>query len=191
MPEGDRVFSLPAATVAQLVEQRFCKPQVVGSCPTGGFERMPQNNASSLMIHDIRALSREWFESVWNQRDDSAIARLASPGVVCLGLGEDRQPAHGFDQFKRFRQGILSAFPDLKVDVQDVLVDGDKSAVRLSFTGTHTGDGIGVPPSSRTFVASAIVILRWQDGRIIEAWNEFDAAGMMRQLQTPSAKLRA
>ena len=143
------------------------------------------------MIHDIGALSREWFESVWNQRDDSAIARLASPQVLAQGLSEDGQPARGFDQFKRFREGILSAFPDLRVVVEDVLVDGDKSATRLTFSGTHAGDGIGVPPTGRRFVASAIVILRWQNGKIVEAWNEFDAAGMMRQLQAPSAKLRA
>jgi predicted ester cyclase len=106
-------------------------------------------------------------------------------------LSEDSRPSQGFDQFKRFRQGILSAFPDMRVRVEDVLVDGEKSAVRLSFFGTHTGDGIGVPPTHRRFVASAIVIIRWQDGKIIEAWNEFDAAGMMRQLQAPGVTLRA
>jgi predicted ester cyclase len=143
------------------------------------------------MSHDIGELSRQWFESVWNGRDESAIARMASPLVVTLGLGEDGRPAGGFDQFKRFRLQFLSAFPDLKVLVEDVLVDGNKSAVRLSFTGTHSGDGIGVPPTGRGFKSTAIVILRWHDGKIVEAWNEFDAAGMMRQLQAPEAVLRA
>jgi predicted ester cyclase len=143
------------------------------------------------MSHDIGALSREWFEFVWNRRDDSAIARLASPQAVIQGLTEDGQPAQGLGPFKRFRQGILSAFPDLEVRVEDVLVDGTKTAVRLSLAGTHTGDGIGVPATGRRFVASAIVLLRWQDGKVIEAWNEFDAAGMMRQLQAPAAMLRA
>jgi len=143
------------------------------------------------MSHDIGALSRQWFESVWNRRDESAIDRLASPQAVTQGLTEDGQPSHGLDHFKRFRQGFLSAFPDLKIDVEDVLVDREKSAVRLSFSGTHTGDGIGVPPTGRRFISSAIVIFRWQDGKVVEAWNEFDAAGMMRQLQAPAAMLRA
>ena len=143
------------------------------------------------MSQDVGALSREWFELVWNRRDESAIARLASAQAMTQGLTEDGQPAQGLDSFQRFRQGILSAFPDLEVRVEDVLVDREKTAVRLSFSGTHTGNGIGVPPTSRRFVASAIVILRWQDGKVVEAWNEFDAAGMMRQLQSPAAMLRA
>jgi steroid delta-isomerase-like uncharacterized protein len=143
------------------------------------------------MPNDIRELSRQWYELVWNRRDTSAIGRLASSAVMCQGLSEDGQPVYGLDLFYRFHQAFLSAFPDLQVVVEDVLVEGDKACVRVAFSGTHTGDGIGVPPTGRQFVSSAIVIMRWQDGKIVEAWNEFDAAGMMRQLQTPSAMLRA
>lgn len=157
-------------------------------------DHFPQRNwtcKTSTMPTDIAALSREWFEVVWNQRDVSAIARLASPHSVCYGLGEDRQPARGLDQFRRFHQAFTSAFPDMHLQLDDVLVDGDKSAIRLTFSGTHTGEGIGIPPTGRPFVATAIVIIRWLDGKIIEAWNEFDAAGMMQQLQSPAAILRA
>src|ERR1700677_3089687 len=125
------------------------------------------------MAQDILELSREWFERVWNLRDESAIAKLASPQIRCHGLGEDRKPVVGLDQFKLFYRAFLSAFPDIKVIVDDVLVDGDKSAARLTFSGTHTGDGIGVPPTGRRFTATALVIMRWQDSKIIEAWNEF------------------
>jgi predicted ester cyclase len=142
------------------------------------------------MTHDIRALSREWFERVWNQRDESAITDLASPQLVCRGLGEEGQSVQGLDEFKQFRSAFVNAFPDLKVRVEDVLVDGDQSAIRLSFTGTLTGDGIGIAPNGRTFFSTAIVIVRWKNGQIVEAWNEFDGAGMMRQLQSTEAKLR-
>ncbi|MDB5173671.1 MAG: ester cyclase [Phycisphaerales bacterium] len=142
------------------------------------------------MEHDIGALSREWFEAVWNRRDDSTMARLASPTLLIHGLGEDGRPARGLDQFTAFRRTFLSAFPDLHLDVEDVLVDGDQTAVRLTFAGTHTGDGIGIAPTGRAITSTAIAIARWHDGRIVESWNEFDAAGMIRQLQSPQAKLR-
>ena len=141
------------------------------------------------MTHDIRKLSHDWFEQVWNQRDDSAITRLASAQAISHGLGEDLRPTVGLDQLRTVRRQFLTAFPDLKVQVQDVLVDGDKCAIRLTFSGTHTGEGIGLPPTGRSFTASAIIMCRWWDGKIVEAWNEFDAAGMMRQLQAPAAKL--
>jgi predicted ester cyclase len=70
------------------------------------------------------------------------------------------------------------------------MLEGNKTAVRLKFFGTHTGDGIGIPPTGKTFTSTAIVIIRWQNGKIAESWNEFDAAGMMRQLQSSTAKLR-
>jgi hypothetical protein len=36
--------------------------------------------------------------------------------------------------------------------------------------------------------ATGIIIMRWDDsGRIVEGWNEFDAAGMQRQLAGPAA----
>ena len=142
------------------------------------------------MSETIKALSRQWFEQVWNQRDDSAILRLASPRIVTHGLTQDLQPAHGIDQFIRFRKSFLAAFPDLKIFIQDILVDGDKSVVRLAFSGTHTGQGIGIAPTGRPVSSTAIIVIRWLDGKAIEAWNEFDAAGMMRQLHSHEANLR-
>jgi predicted ester cyclase len=142
------------------------------------------------MAHDLRQLSREWFEQVWNHRDESTIRRLADPQVRYQGLGENGGVAVGYDQLMQFRAALLSAFPDLRCNVEDVLVDGDKSAVRVVLTGTHTGEGIGIPPTGQPITATGIVILRWQDGRIVEGWNEFDAAGMQRQLHAPTCKLR-
>jgi steroid delta-isomerase-like uncharacterized protein len=143
------------------------------------------------MPNDIRQLSRDWYERVWNQRDKSAITELASSNVMCQGLSEDGLPVYGLELFYRFHTAFLSAFPDLKLVVEDVLVEGDKSCTRLTFSGTHLGEGVGVPATGQRFVSTAIVIMRWQNGQIIEGWNEFDAAGMMRQLQAPTATLRA
>jgi steroid delta-isomerase-like uncharacterized protein len=142
------------------------------------------------MPHDLKALSRRWFEEAWNKRDAAAIDEMAANDIVVYGLTSDGQPAHGTALFKEFWKSFLSAFPDLKVTVDDVLLDGEKTAIRLSFGGTHSGEGIGIPPTGRRFRSTAIVIVKWRDGKIAESWNEFDAAGMMRQLQSPNAHLR-
>jgi predicted ester cyclase len=142
------------------------------------------------MKHDLKALSREWFEEVWNKRSEPAIDRLASSDVLSYGLGADGKAARGLTVFRQFWKSFLSAFPDLKVTVEDVMREGDQTVIRMSFAGTHSGDGIGVKPTGRRFTSTALVWTRWRDGKIVEAWNEFDAAGMMRQLEEPSAKLR-
>ncbi len=143
------------------------------------------------MPHDLRLLSRKWFEEVWNERSAAAIDQMAAADVIIYGLTEDGQPAHGTGSFKQFWKSFLSAFPDLKVSVEDVLLEGDKTAIRIAFGGTHSGEGIGIPPTNRRFRCTAIIIVLWRDGKIAESWNEFDAAGMMRQLQNPGAQLRA
>ena len=139
-----------------------------------------------------RALSRRWFEEVWNQGREATIDELLSKEVIGHGLGEGGRDIHGHAGFRSFYTLFRGAFPDLRVVVEDVLADGDKTVVRLSFTGTHKGAELGVAPTGRAFKSTALVLLKWRDGKMIEAWNEFDAAGMMAQLTAPMGmKLRA
>jgi predicted ester cyclase len=112
---------------------------------------------------------------------------MVAPAALIHGLAEDGQTLHGWEEFAQFRRAFLSAFEDLHLDVEDVLVDGDKTAVRFSFSGTHHGEGLPLAPTGRSVRSTAIVILHWRDDKIVEAWNEFDAAGMMRQLTATNA----
>jgi predicted ester cyclase len=140
------------------------------------------------MPHDLRELSRQWFERAWNQRDDSVMPQMIAPAAKLHGLAEDGQTLRGPEEFAHFRRAFLSAFDDLHLDVEDILVDRDQTAIRMSFTATHTGEGLPLPPTHRRLRATAIVVLRWNDdGQVVEAWNEFDAAGMMRQLTASNA----
>jgi steroid delta-isomerase-like uncharacterized protein len=141
---------------------------------------------------DNRDLIRRWFEEVWNQGREQTIDELVAPDSVIHGLGDDSKQLRGPAGFRAFYHHFRGAFSDLRVDVEDVIAEGDKVVTRLSFTGKHTGDGLGIAPTNRTFKSTAIVITKWRDGQITDSWNEFDAAGMMHQLQPPRPmKLRA
>ena len=139
------------------------------------------------MPTDIRQLARRWFEEVWNRGNDATITELASADAVIHGLGEGGRKLAGAEGFRHFYRLFRSAFPDLHVTVEDIIAEGDKAAVRITFTGTHTGDGLGIPATGRNVNATGIIITRWRDGQIVEGWNEFDAAGMMQQLTAPAA----
>jgi steroid delta-isomerase-like uncharacterized protein len=135
-------------------------------------------------------LSRRWFEEVWNKQRVEVVDELLTPDVIIHGLGEEGDLV-GAHHFKTFHQKFTSAFPDLKITVHDVLFEGDQTVVRLTFCGTHRGDGLGIPPTGRAVSVTALIWARWRDGRMIEGWNEFDAAGMMKQLSAPpEARLR-
>jgi steroid delta-isomerase-like uncharacterized protein len=76
-----------------------------------------------------------------------------------------------------------AAFPDLRMDVQDVLVSGDKAVARVRATGTHKGEFMGMPATGRSVDVQLIDITRFgDDGRAREHWGVFDALALMQQL---------
>jgi steroid delta-isomerase-like uncharacterized protein len=137
-----------------------------------------------------RELIQRWFEEVWNQGREQTIDEIVAPESVIHGLGDGGKQVRGPAGFRSFYNHFRSAFSDLRVTVEDVIADGDKVVTRLSFTGRHTGDGLGIAPTNRTFKSSAIVITQWRDGQITDSWNEFDAAGMMQQLNPPEPRMK-
>jgi predicted ester cyclase len=135
------------------------------------------------MHHDNAALSRRWFKEVWNENREQTIDELASPDVVIYGLGEDGGEAGvGIESFKKFFRLFRAGLSDIHTDVHDVIAEGDQTSTRITMTATHTGPGFGVAPTGRPVKMTAIVWCRWRDGRIVEGWNEFDAAGLMKQI---------
>ena len=76
-----------------------------------------------------------------------------------------------------------AAFPDLRMEVEDLLVSGEKAVARVRATGTHQGEFMGMPASGKTVDVQLIDITRFgEDGLAREHWGVFDALGMMQQL---------
>jgi steroid delta-isomerase-like uncharacterized protein len=97
------------------------------------------------------------------------------------------------------KEGVLqffhmyrAAFPDLRMDPQDVLVSGDKVVSRARATGTHQGEFLGMPATGKSIDVQLIDITRFgDDGLAREHWGVVDALAMMQQLgaipEDPSA----
>ena len=76
-----------------------------------------------------------------------------------------------------------AAFPDLRMETEDVLVSGDKVVARVRATGTHQGEFMGMPATGKSVDVQVIDIMRFgEDGLVREHWGLFDALGMMQQL---------
>lgn len=114
--------------------------------------------------------------------------RAGPSNVVTYGLGEGGQ-AGGVDQFIPFWERFLATFPDLHIVVEDIIAEGDKTAARIRAEGTHASDAMGIAPTHKRVHLTGIFLIRWKDGQIIEAWNEFDAWGMMQQINGPATMM--
>jgi hypothetical protein len=76
-----------------------------------------------------------------------------------------------------------SAFPDMRMDVQDSFASGDKAVARLRISGTHQGEFMGIPATGKPVSVNLIDITRFgDDGLAHEHWGVADLLAMMQQL---------
>lgn len=75
-----------------------------------------------------------------------------------------------------------TAFPDLRLDVEDVIAEGDKMLVRLAIRATHQGELMGVAPTGKEVDVPVLDLFRILDGRLVEHWAAVDNLGMMQQI---------
>lgn len=78
--------------------------------------------------------------------------------------------------------GMLAAFPDLKITIEEQVAEGEKVVTRKTFEGTHRGDFMGIPPSGNPIAFSVIDILTVRDGRFREHRVVVDQLQLLRQL---------
>jgi steroid delta-isomerase-like uncharacterized protein len=100
---------------------------------------------------------------------------------------DEHEENPGFEQSKsgalELFQALRAAFPDIRMEPEDILVDGDKVVARVRATGTHRGDFMGIPASGNKIDVQLIDIIRFgEDGLAHEHWGVLDALAMMQQM---------
>jgi steroid delta-isomerase-like uncharacterized protein len=83
---------------------------------------------------------------------------------------------------KKLIQTYRKAFPDLNVEIEDILGEGDLVCARWKATGTHEGEFLGVEPTGRKSPTEGLFLVRCEDGKVAEAWTMFDTLGFVREL---------
>ena len=127
-----------------------------------------------------KQLYKEYVEEFLQKGDESAADRLVDERVVT----HDGMPgqASGLNGVKATFHILRTAFPDLKVAMHDLIAEDDKVVGRFVVSGTHTGNFMGIPGTGKLFTYDEIVIVRFDNGKIVEHWAEMDSLGMMQQL---------
>jgi steroid delta-isomerase-like uncharacterized protein len=121
-----------------------------------------------------------WIDGL-NRGDVSAADKAyAANGVIHINGSPD--PNLSVAGFKQMMSGLLAAFPDLRITIEDQIVAGDKVATRWVAEGTNRGSFGGAPPTGRRVRVNGLILDRVAEGRIVERWEQWDQAGMMQQL---------
>jgi len=135
------------------------------------------------MAEEYKTLLHKWFEEVWNKGREEAIDEMFATDGIAHGLNDaDGNTVRGTEGFKTLHRAFRSAYPDLQITVEDTVTEGDKIAARCTVRAKHAGEGLGIAPTNQPVEFTGLAIVKIKDGKIVEAWNEFDFMKMYRQV---------
>ena len=145
---------------------------------TGGSARSattaPQRN---------KELVRRLIEEVWNRGELSVADEIVASDYVRHDTG-DALPANGPEGIKHIVSMMRAMVPNLKIELEALVAEGDMVVGRYVAVGTDTRGYFGMAPTGRTLRTLAIQMFRFADGKIVESWTVRDDLGMLRRWVT-------
>ena len=135
------------------------------------------------MSEENKQLVRRWFEEVWNKGRADAIDEMLDEYGIAHGLSDDpSNPIKGPKEFRPFHTVFREAFPNMMIVIEDMVAEGDKVAARCSVRGKHEGDFRGLAATQSPVEFTGMTIVRIANGKIVEAWNNFDFTSLHQQI---------
>jgi predicted ester cyclase len=168
---------------------------VVNRYAESWIDGIPSLYAEGLDAESNKDLCRRFIQKIFNEGELSLIRDFMSPGVVNHELADsvgDSAPPEGHniewitDLVYLYRQ----AFPDLHIEIQDQIAQGDKVVTCLRVQGTQTSALMTIAASGKKIDIAGIRVDRVLAGKIVESWFHLDALGMLRQLDALELKRR-
>jgi len=128
-----------------------------------------------------KALVRQMVEEIFNRGNMSRVDEFLAPDFV---EREELPPGipSGREGVKQLTAMLHSAFPDFKATIDDIVAEGDKVVIRMTWSGTHNGEWMGVPPTGKSVSYGVIDIIRIAGGKFVEHWGQMDSMSLMQQL---------
>jgi predicted ester cyclase len=123
--------------------------------------------------HSVADLARDWGSV--NSRSTPGVGETASAVRWYFG-------SQSAEQAKQFFGMVHQAFPDLHAEVHDVIAEGELVAARVSYTGTHQGEFLGIPATGKQTTTNGVDLFRIQDGRQAEHGGGPDTLSLPMQL---------
>jgi steroid delta-isomerase-like uncharacterized protein len=130
-----------------------------------------------------RVAANDRTYAAWNAHDADAVAAVFAESAVVREVGGVE--IHGRAGVRARAETLLSAFPDLRLERLELVVDGDHHADRWRLSGTHRGSFLGIAPTGRAVsIEGATFTQLGPDGLVVEDIHFADLAGLLAQLST-------
>jgi predicted ester cyclase len=131
-------------------------------------------------LDDNKDIAREFIDRVFVHQEDAAIDELVAPTFVPHTFGPMPPGREGLREGMR-RAG--AGVSDVRFEINDMIAEGDRVAVRLTTSARHTGPFMGIEPTGNRYQIDEIHIFRIDDGQVVEHWHAFDRMALLSQLK--------
>ncbi len=132
-----------------------------------------------MSLQENKALVLRFIKDVQNQHDLAVIDELYNPDFVDhSGMSE----SSGIDGTKAFFTMMFAAFPDMHMEIHQMLAEGDQVMTYKTFHGTHQGPFMSILPTGKQVSVDVMDILTIKEGKITEHWTVTDMLGLLQQL---------
>lgn len=135
-----------------------------------------------MSAEENKALARRLFEEAFSQGKVEVVDEVLDPDFVCYDPNSEAGEVRGAQTIKAEIEYFRNALPDLIYTIEDQIAEGDKVVTRYTVSGTHQGEFFGVGPSGERIVMTGMSIDRFEGGKMVEEWPEYDLLGVMRLL---------
>ena len=128
---------------------------------------------------DSKAIVRQYVEA-FNRGDEAALRELFAPDAVIQGVLKKGQMDEILPIWRQLHEGLAA-----HLEIEEIIAEGDRVAVRYTETGTFRAPFFGNEPTGKSY---ELVAMEWfvvRDGKIVQRWGARDAASQARQLGMP------
>ncbi|KAL3905014.1 MAG: hypothetical protein SGILL_009846 [Bacillariaceae sp.] len=169
--------------------QELTATSATASTAAGSVDRStstPSSEAEEYMaaVETTRELVKKFISDIWNRGEVELIPKVCHPSLRFNGhVGMDRV---GHEGFARMVTTVREALSEYHCEIHSMVVESTKAFCRLRFTGKHTGNLLGYPPTGKTVAWMGASEFTCKNGKILKVWELGDLKSLEEQLKSPS-----
>lgn len=133
-----------------------------------------------MSAEESKAVVRRFFDEGVNSRTIEAIQGLLAPNYMNYFPGAP-EPISG-EGFIQAAGAMFTAFPDMQVEIHEMIAEGDAVATRYTMHGTHKGSFQGIPATGKRISIPGTAVHHVRNGKIVDDYPGFDALAIMQQI---------
>jgi steroid delta-isomerase-like uncharacterized protein len=134
-----------------------------------------------MSVEQNKAAVRRWVEAFnTGEITDGTVEDFVAEDVRYYSAPPGMPP--GRAGYRVMFQMFLTAFPDIQLTLDALFGEGDEIYARLTGTGSHTGELMGIPATGKLVSATSVSHMRFRDGKVAEEWENIDMLGLLTQI---------